>query len=276
MAAEVRRLHPAAHVESVSASALTLLQRLAAYDLLIDATGHNPLALRINHEAMIRRRSARQFPPVLHVSVHGNGAAVQSVLVTDDDHACLKCLRPDHGTLKASPLRQGVEIIKRPAACGDGGHIPYAAPAPAMAAALALQAALEWAADPKAPGPRVRTRVLAPELTSAPERSELAAADALSGLSYNRSDGRMRYALLDRWPLVVIQTAIDGSAFAHEVGGVLLGAYRSDCLHIVQATPPQGGDRWSPVRFWRSPLGHQEIAHEVWRRSERTVPFWAA
>ena len=169
MAAEVRRLHPAAHVEGVSASALTLLQRLAAYDLLIDATGHSPLALRINHEAMIRRRSARQFPPVLHVSVHGNGAAVQSVLVTDDDHACLKCLRPDHGTLKASPLRQGVEIIKRPAACGDGGHIPYAAPAPAMAAALALQAALEWAADPKAPGPRVRTRVLAPELTSAPK-----------------------------------------------------------------------------------------------------------
>jgi len=83
----------------------------------------------------------------------------------------------------------------------------------------------------------------------------------------------MRYVLLDRWPLVVIQTAVDGSAFAHEVGGVLLGAYRSDCLHIVQATPPQGGDRWSPVRFWRSPLGHQEIAHEVWRRSERTVTY---
>ncbi|HAD84215.1 MAG TPA: hypothetical protein DCG71_05165 [Brevundimonas sp.] len=168
MAEEAVRLHPDASVEAAPTSALKLLERLAGYDLIVDATGYNPLALRLNDEAVGRRRKGRRFPPIVHAAVHGNGAAVQTILVTDSAHACLKCLRPEHGMLKADPLRPGAQTMIRPAACGDGGHIPYAAPAPAMAAALALQAALEWAANTEVPGHRVRTRVLDLERTNAP------------------------------------------------------------------------------------------------------------
>lgn len=70
-----------------------------------------------------------------------------------------------------------------------------------------------------------------------------------------------------------VLTAARQSAFAHEVGGILLGSYRGDYLHITDATTPQRGDRWSPVRFWRSPEGHQQIAESVWERSRGAVTY---
>jgi len=166
MAEEARRLHPSVSVEPVVGSVFNLIDRLARYDVVIDATGANPVALRLNEEAVSRRNAGRGFPPVIHAAVHGNGLAVQTILVTDVRHACLKCLRPGHGLFKADPLRPGTPTTSRPAACGDGGHVPYAAAAPAMAAALAVQAALEWAGKAVDPGPRVRTRVLNVEFTS--------------------------------------------------------------------------------------------------------------
>jgi hypothetical protein len=85
---------------------------------------------------------------------------VQTILVTGSDHACLKCLRPGHGEFKANPMKPGVRTERVAATCGDGAFIPYAATAPAIAAALALQAALEWSSRPDDPGPRIRTRLL--------------------------------------------------------------------------------------------------------------------
>ena len=93
----------------------------------------------------------------------------QTVLVTRSAHACLKCLRPNHGELKANPLKPGVTTAVESGTCGDGAHINYAAPAPMLAATLVVQAALEWAAAPDMPGPRVRTRVLDLEHTAPPK-----------------------------------------------------------------------------------------------------------
>lgn len=67
---------------------------------------------------------------------------------TRSAHACLKCLRPNHGELKANPLKPGVTTAVESGTCGDGAHINYAAPAPMLAATLVVQAALEWAAAP--------------------------------------------------------------------------------------------------------------------------------
>ncbi|PLR21924.1 hypothetical protein SGCZBJ_20380 [Caulobacter zeae] len=169
MADEVRRLHPALTVEFAPLDVFKILQRVARYDLVIDATGSNPVGLRLNAEAFEARRQGNTFPPILHASIHGNGLAVQTVLVTPTAHACLKCLRPEHGEFKANPLKPGVQTQFTSAACGDGAHVTYAATAPALAAALVVQAVLEWADDPAAPGPRVRSRVLDPERANAPK-----------------------------------------------------------------------------------------------------------
>jgi molybdopterin/thiamine biosynthesis adenylyltransferase len=159
VAAEAKRFHPSVTVKTFQQNVLDCLPLLNGFDLVIDATGHNPLALRLNAHATEARR-ARAFPPIIHAAVHGNGLAVQSILVTGSDHACLKCLRPGHGEFKANPLKPGVQTERVAATCGDGAFIPYAATAPAVAAALALQAALEWSARPDDPGPRTRTRRL--------------------------------------------------------------------------------------------------------------------
>jgi integrative and conjugative element protein (TIGR02256 family) len=73
--------------------------------------------------------------------------------------------------------------------------------------------------------------------------------------------------LIDRAVLVRIRRIAERSGFRHEVGGVLLGSYRGGHLHVTDATAPQGADRWSRTRFWRSPQGHQEIAQAAWTRS---------
>jgi molybdopterin/thiamine biosynthesis adenylyltransferase len=159
IAAEAKRFQPSVTVKAVPQSVLDCLPLLVGFDLIIDASGHNPLALRLNAHATEVRRT-RAFPPMIHAAVHGNGLAVQTILVTGPDHACLKCLRPGHGEFKANPIKPGVQTERVPATCGDGAYIPYAATAPAMAAALALQAALEWSANPAEPGPRTRTRLL--------------------------------------------------------------------------------------------------------------------
>lgn len=165
MADELRRFHPSLDVTSVPASVLGCLDQIARYDLVVDATGHNPLALRLNAEALERRRRGRPFPPILHAAIHGNGLAVQTILVDDSAHACLKCLRPVHGQVSADPIKKGVQTDLAIADCGDGAHIPYAAAAPTMAAALTMLAVAEWAADPAKPGPRVRSRRLDLERT---------------------------------------------------------------------------------------------------------------
>ncbi|MDZ4365270.1 ThiF family adenylyltransferase [Brevundimonas sp.] len=169
MMEELRRIHPGLNVEGVDRSAFDMLHKLAAYDLVIDATGANPVALRLNAEAVSRRQAGMAFPPILHAAIHGNGLAAQTVLVTPTGHACFKCLRPEHGSFKANPLKPGVATAFESASCGDGAHVTYAASAPALAAALVVQAVLDWAAAPAEPGPRVRSRVLDIALTAPPK-----------------------------------------------------------------------------------------------------------
>lgn len=175
MAEELARIHPGLNVEGVKRSVFEIFHGLAAYDLVIDATGSNPTALRLNAEAVSQRQTGRAFPPILHAAIHGNGLAVQTVLVTASGHACFKCLRPEHGRFKANPLKPGVATEFESASCGDGAHVPYAASAPALAAALVVQAVLDWAADASNPGARVRSRVLDAVRTSAPKDRNWAA-----------------------------------------------------------------------------------------------------
>lgn len=152
---ELARQFPDAHILAVRAEAFSYLTHLGDYDLVIDATGEEALSNSINHH-FISARSAGQVPDVLHVALHGNGIAAQALLVDGTQYACLKCLKPDHrGEPRYSPLKPGTVALQTAAACGEGQYIAYGIAAPAMAAALALQIALDW--NTGNPSPRMRT-----------------------------------------------------------------------------------------------------------------------
>lgn len=79
--------------------------------------------------------------------------------------------------------------------------------------------------------------------------------------------------LVDQRVLAKVREIADRSSYRHEVGGILIGCRRGSYLHVVDASSPQPRDRASPVRFWRSPIGHQAFAAAAWRRSKGHVGY---
>jgi hypothetical protein len=160
---ELKRLFPDAGIHGVPSDAVRYLDNLRSYELVIDATGEEALSFSIN-DYFVRLRAAGNAPDVLHVHLFGNGVAAQAILVNSFDHACLKCQKPKpDGKWHNTPLRTGVEATPTPAACGEGLFIAYGVAAPAMAAALALQLALDW--NNGAPAPLLRTVRIDPNAT---------------------------------------------------------------------------------------------------------------
>lgn len=164
-----------ANILGMSTDALSFLQNLKDYDLVIDATGEEAVSVAVNHHFKLLRARERS-PDLLHVRLFGNGAAAQALLVDRSEYACFKCLKPDHaGEWRFNPLKAGVVPTHTTAACGEAQYIAYGIAAPAMAAALALQIALDWNSGD--PAPRMRTvRVEKAETREVadknPERSE--------------------------------------------------------------------------------------------------------
>ena len=157
VAGELKRHIPDVEVETLVQDASVNTDRLRLFDLVIDATGEEGLSYALN-DAFLRQRTRPdgRAPDVLYVRLFGNGAAGQCLLVDGAGYACFKCLRPRHGEpWRFDPLRQGVGTVVQPAACGTGPFVAYGVAAPTMAAALALQAVLDWAAGD--PSPRLRT-----------------------------------------------------------------------------------------------------------------------
>lgn len=152
---ELERPFPEVNILSIRADAPAYLANLAGYDLVIDATGEEALSMSINHY-FVQRRAVDAAPDVLHVRLFGNGAAAQALLVDDGSYACFKCLKPDHQRdWRFNPLKTGEAAVQVAAACGEAQYIAYGVAAPAMAAALALQIALDWSGGQ--PAPRMRT-----------------------------------------------------------------------------------------------------------------------
>lgn len=161
--AELFRGFPDANIQPVDADAGSYLSNLDGSDLVIDATGEEALSFSINHY-FVRLRAQGTAPDVLHVWLFGNGDAGQAILVTDFEHACLKCQRPvADGKWHNDPMKGGVKAVPTPAACGEGLYIAYGVAAPVMAAALALQLALDW--NSGHPEPLLRTIRVNPKST---------------------------------------------------------------------------------------------------------------
>lgn len=138
-------------VEGHVADAIERLDLVLGADLVIDATGEEPLSVALN-EAVVRARAAG--PALLSVWLRGMGAAAQALLVPakPDGRGCLRCLRPRAGawTLR-DVMRLDLPLDEAPAACGEAAFTPYSVAAPVVAAGLAAKMALDWAAGKESP-----------------------------------------------------------------------------------------------------------------------------
>ncbi|WP_198134865.1 ThiF family adenylyltransferase [Roseovarius sp. 217] len=137
---------PDAKLEAVAARAQGTFDRLAGYDLVIDATGDEQFSDALNAFALSRIGAAERFPKTLFTMLFGNGLAAQSYLARwETGKACYRCLKPRfEGEWRFNPLRpesKETGVAVRP--CAQGSFVPYAVPASMQAAALAASHASE-------------------------------------------------------------------------------------------------------------------------------------
>ena len=127
-------VNPGQHYEAILADA----------DLVIDATGEQGFSEWLNEWALIRRKADTACPALLFSWVSGQGVATQSFMVIGGEHACLRCLQPDHNKLGRFDPRQEQED-EPVAPCGEKPFTRYGPAASTAAASLASSHAVDWA-----------------------------------------------------------------------------------------------------------------------------------
>lgn len=155
LAEELKRQFPfskiRAHVRSAQG-----LSDLFDTDLVIDATGEEIVSELINS----MRLDGGAYTPVLHVRIRGNGESVQTFWAQGRKLGCFRCLlQADHKNyrqerfpvLKVQPKRKQL---------GCNGFTPYAVSAPMAAAALCMEAVVDWLQSGRS-SPRFRTSATA-------------------------------------------------------------------------------------------------------------------
>lgn len=148
---------PMLDVVSRTDDALVFGPPMHLFDLVVDATGEEAVSIALNDRG-VRARPA--VPAFLFCWLVGNGAAAQCLTISDPDKACFKCLKPElAGEPRYRTLRKDVEVVQgRNIACGDAHFIPFPVSRSVAAAALACEAALDWANGK--PEPRFRSVTL--------------------------------------------------------------------------------------------------------------------
>ncbi len=128
-------------------------------DLLIDATGEEALSVALNERITQLRIHKKRAPAVLHIWISGAGSAIQSLFVDSLDTACYRCLRVEQNgelmerfsALKSDSNKPFIRV-------GCESYMPFPVSTSVQAAALGLEATLDWARGN--PSYRLRTRVI--------------------------------------------------------------------------------------------------------------------
>ncbi len=124
-------------------------------DLLIDATGEEALSLVLNERHQEIIKSGNGSPAMIFAWVLANGEVVQALLSDGGDHACYDCLYlPDGNEIERQRFRI-LEKLPETRQIGCHSMRPYATTAPATAAALTAQMAVDWRTGNQSP--RFRT-----------------------------------------------------------------------------------------------------------------------
>ena len=146
--AELKRLSPGLAVQAIRDDAMNKLDLLCRADLLLDATGEEPLSRALNHEVLLRRPVG---PAMIFAWLLGQGAAAQALFVpaSQDVRGCYACARPFG--VRPAALREDAPMLPVPAACGEAEFMPYGVASPVIAAGLAAAMSLEWAAGEVCP-----------------------------------------------------------------------------------------------------------------------------
>lgn len=147
---------PLLNIKEYPENVLSYGESIFDCNILIDATGEEPLSLVLNETHQQRYANGLNNPPMFFTWVVGNGEAVEALLSDGGSHACYDCLN--------IPGRTGVDrkrfrILKenpRDNFIGCKTMRPYAVTAPTMAASLAAQMIMDW----KAGNPKPRHRII--------------------------------------------------------------------------------------------------------------------
>lgn len=147
--------YPDASIKDIPEDVIHNLPYLSSADLLVDATGDEMLADKINYYFQSAIRDGKEAPVILHTWLVGNGIAAQGILVDTQETACYRCLKDLNGDWRHPVVSAGHTAKITPASCMDGSYFAYGVGSSAIAAGLATQMALDWSA--KRPSPRFRT-----------------------------------------------------------------------------------------------------------------------
>lgn len=151
----LKELYPGINAQPTMDDVLRDIDELDRYDLVIDATGDQPVSRVINEHLIGLTKVGKLAPAHLHVWLEGSGVAARGLLVDNAAFGCLDCLTHTDGKERFRTLQPGQPAALIPANCGEGAYFAYGPGASAIAAGLAAQMALDWAAD--AGSPRLRT-----------------------------------------------------------------------------------------------------------------------
>lgn len=118
-------------------------------DLIIDATGEEPLSILLNHQVNNRRRKSQVSPTIIYSWIRGPGLAVQSFL-DDGKNACLQCLKikQKNGLYKDrfSLVKEDDDDFLLTDKC-SATFAPFLVSTSAHAASLTLDMVMEWNND---------------------------------------------------------------------------------------------------------------------------------
>jgi molybdopterin/thiamine biosynthesis adenylyltransferase len=153
VAEDLRRHFPDIRIEAVNAR-VPLHENLFLTDLVIDATGKEPVAEMLN---AYRLAVGRAVAPFLYLCIRGNGEAVQGLWTDTRKYGCFRCLRMPPGPRY---LEDRYKLLNQPPNQGFKGcqaFTPYAVSAPMSAAALATDMIVDWLEGDVSPRFRTRT-----------------------------------------------------------------------------------------------------------------------
>lgn len=128
----------------------------SSFDLIINATGEEPLSEMLN---ALRIRNEGTFPPVLHAWIKGNGECVQALWTDSLKNGCFRCLRRYE---PGSEMAERFKVLKNEVEKGFRAcqhFTPYAVSASLSAAALVADMLIDWKKN-GSPSPRFRTRAV--------------------------------------------------------------------------------------------------------------------
>ncbi len=157
LAEELGRFHPDIKIDAYCLDAVKHWKDIKNFDLIIDATGDWNVQNALN--SLFMQDEDMECAAMLHSWVFANGAGVQSFLNLRDEFSCFRCLHPDfNGEWRYPPANPHDELNIQEATCGDGAFIAYSVAAPATAAALSLDAVLDWVNEKQ--GARLRSAMI--------------------------------------------------------------------------------------------------------------------